>query len=80
MCVRACMCVGVAVMEVVKGHQVSLPPLPKEGLLRGRLSVSCWLNENEPLHHGLFVFVARTLQPLIQLVTAPMHTDSTRNR
>lgn len=30
--------VGVEVMEVVKGYQVSLPALPKEGLLRDRLS------------------------------------------
>lgn len=71
--------VGVEVVEVVKGHQVSLPVLPKEGLLRDRLSVSWWLNESEPLHHGLFVFVAKTRQPLFQLQTATTHThtDST---
>lgn len=73
-----CVCerVGVEVMGVVKGHQVSLPPLPKERRLRGPPSFSCWLNENLLLHHRLFVLVTKTLQPLIQLAPAHTHTHT----
>lgn len=72
------MCVGVEVVEVVKGHQVSLPPLPKGGLLPDRLSVFYRPNEKVRLHHGVFVFVPDTQRPLIQLAAAATHTHSTR--
>lgn len=78
-CVRVYVHVHVCVLSgvegVIRGHQASLPLLPKEGLLCDRSLVSCFgTNENVLLHHVfwvVFYFLFHILQPLIQSVCMP---------